>query len=108
MQIPPGDGAAALRGYLARVYVMADANDVVRRSTIYLPLKAARADMEGIIRDLEKDDHRMPSNGESHLGLDRIYREMRLAPQRIDRKLNKFHRAVQAADFNSLKVINNS
>ena len=108
VQIPAGDGAAALRGYLARVYVMAEANHVVRRSTIYGPLMAARSDMEGIIRDLEKDDHRMPSDGVSHLGLDRIYREMRLAPARIDRKLNKFHRAVQAPDFNTVSLINNS
>jgi hypothetical protein len=33
--LPTGASAAALRGYLARVYVMADANRAVRGSTIY-------------------------------------------------------------------------
>jgi hypothetical protein len=69
---------------------------------------AARGDLEGIIRDLESDDHRMPSTGGNHLGMERIYREMRLAPERINGKLNKFYRAVQAPDFSTVKLYNNS
>jgi hypothetical protein len=33
---------------------------------------------------------------------------MRLAPERIDHRLNRFYRAVQAADFNAVQLINNS
>jgi hypothetical protein len=106
--IPAGNGAGALRGYFDRLYLVARTNPFVMRSTIYEPLLGARADLEGIIRDLEKDDHRIPTGGVSHMGLDRVYREIRLAPVRIDRKLNKFHRAVQAPDSATVTLINNS
>jgi hypothetical protein len=106
--MPAVNGAAALRGYLDRIYVMANANPVVQRSTLYVPLMGARTDMQGIIRDLEKDDHRMPIGGGSHLGTERIFRELRLAPDQIDHKLNRFYRAIQAPDFNGVELHNNS
>lgn len=106
VQIPPGNGAAALRGYMERIYRMASANHVVLASTVYMPLMAARGDIEGIIRDLEQDDLRMPTNGENHLGMDRVYREIRVAPDRIDREINKFRSAVQAANLDAIQVIN--
>lgn len=109
VQIPPGDGAAALRGYLQKLYVMINANEMVgRRFTLYHPLMNARADMEGIIRDLEADDRRMPADGVDHLGLDRVFREVRLAPERIDRRLQKFFDAVRSSNFETVKAINNS
>jgi hypothetical protein len=43
-----------------------------------------------------------------HSGLDRVFREVRLAPERIDPRLNKFFYAVQAADFDTVSAINNS
>ena len=108
VHIPPGDGAAALREYLKKLYVMINANHLVLRSIYYQPLMDARADMEGIIRDLEQDDRRMPTDGVDHMGVDRIFREVRIAPERIDRKLQKFYDAVQQSSFAGVSLVNNS
>jgi hypothetical protein len=108
VHIPPGEGAAALREYLKKLYTMINANHLVLRSTIYTPLMNARADLEGIINDLELDDRRMPADGVDHMGVDRIFREMRIAPERIDRRLNKFYKAVQQTSFQGVSLVNNS
>ena len=43
-----------------------------------------------------------------HIGVDRIFREVRISPERINRRLQKFFDAVQAHDLSGVKIINNS
>ena len=94
---------------LRKLFVMINANDLVRRTTVYQPLMDAKSDMYKIIRDLEMDDRRIPigEDDEYHLGVDRIFREIRIAPERIDRKLLKFYKAVNSTSFDTVSTINN-
>lgn len=108
VSIPNGSGATALRGYLDKLYVMASANAIVIASALYQPLMDAKSDLYEIVHDLAKDDHRIPADGVDHWGLERFYREVRLAPERIDRKLQKFYDGVQQSSFNAVQVVNNS
>ncbi|HEY9229194.1 MAG TPA: hypothetical protein VIP11_21260 [Gemmatimonadaceae bacterium] len=70
--------------------------------------KDAEADLTAIVRDsFGKDVHRLSHDGVDDTGMDRIFRELRLDPQRIDRKLNKFVNGVRAKSFEEVKAINN-
>ena len=69
---------------------------------------AASGDLTDIVRDsYKKDTQRLTHDGVDDTGLDRIFREIRLDPQRVDRKINKFYQAVQAHSFEDVKAINN-
>lgn len=69
---------------------------------------AAQDDLREIARDsYGKDSHRLTHDGVDDVGMDRIYREIRMDPQRIDRKLNKCYNAVQANSFEDVKALNN-
>ena len=70
---------------------------------------AAQQDLKDIAREsFAKDTHRLAHDGVDDTGMDRIFRELRLDPQRIDRKLNKFQQAVQSKSFAEVKAINNA
>ncbi len=69
---------------------------------------AAQDDLKDIARDsFAKDAHRLAHDGVDDTGMDRIFRELRIEPQRIDRKLNKFAKAVLSKSFEEVKAINN-
>jgi hypothetical protein len=69
---------------------------------------AAKDDLRDIARDsFAKDTHRLAHDGVDDTGMDRIFRELRLDPQRIDRKLNKFVKALRAKTFEEVQSINN-
>jgi hypothetical protein len=70
---------------------------------------AAQRDLKDIARDsFARDTHRLRHDGVDDTGMDRIFRELRLDPQRIDRKLNKFQKAVLSRSFEEVKAINNA
>lgn len=68
----------------------------------------AKDDLRDIARDtFSKDGHRLAHDGVDDTGMDRIFRELRIDPQRIDRKLNKFAKGVIAKSYEEVKAINN-
>ena len=92
--IQPNDNAeAALRDYLKRLYAMANDNSIVRGSTVFAPLMAARSDMDEVVTAIVRDDQRM--DGVDNVGLDRVFREVRVTPTAIDGELRKFLKTVQ-------------
>lgn len=95
VHMPQGNGTTALRTYLNRIYTMASANLVVRQSTLYQPLLRARKDLEGIVTDLERDRRDNMSDDVNSLGMNRIFREVRVTPARIDSEINRFVKNVQ-------------
>ena len=99
VSIPQGNGVNSLELYFDRIYVMINANTHVRNSTIYQPLMDAKADIYGIVEDLVADNLRMPSDGVTHMGMDRVFREVRVDPAIIDASINKFYHAVKAIDY---------
>lgn len=88
-----GNAEVALRDYLKRLYTMINANSVVQRSTLYGPLCAAKKDMEEMVTVLVRDDQRM--DGISNIGLDRVFREVRVAPAAINKEISSFIVGVQ-------------
>lgn len=103
--MPVGDNVTALRAYFKKYYCFAEANNLVRRSTLYRPLMDARKDIDGILNDLEKDNLRMPSHdGKDHLGVDRIFREIRVSPQNINSALESFYAGILS--HSALGVLN--
>ena len=71
--------------------------------------EGASGDLKDIARDsFAKDTHRLAHDGVDDTGMDRIFRELRLDPQRIDSRLNKFRKAVPAKSFAEVKAINNA
>lgn len=98
------DGSAALDDFLRSLM-----NDrKFTQSEVGAAFLGAKNDIDQIVRDLKSDEHRMRNNNDSPYGIDRVFEEIRLDPERIDRKLQKFIRAVQAASFEEVQRINNS
>ena len=72
---------------------MANDNSIVRGSTVFAPLMAARSDMDEVVTAIVRDDQRM--DGVDNVGLDRVFREVRVTPTAIDGELRKFLKTVQ-------------
>ena len=109
IRIPDGGGEQALRGYVERIINMAVAQSyaVVSRN-FYEILMAAKKDLFAIIDALAADERRLGPGGLDNFGIDRVFREVRMAPEPVDRSISKFFSALHANDFAGVSAINNS
>ena len=92
LQLPDkSDTGQALKEYILQLCNSTQ----VKTSPIGHPLLSAQGDLLSLIDDVVRDEKRFPRDGIDFWGFDRIFHEVRLTSERIDRKLAKFMQGVQ-------------